>query len=63
MPDNGHQLLVDARTLAAHFEDPRWVLFDCRFALADPVAGHIPGTISMPLTGNLDQDGRFLPPE
>jgi thiosulfate/3-mercaptopyruvate sulfurtransferase len=28
----------------------------------DPVAGHIPGAISMPATANLDVDGRFLPP-
>ena len=26
----------------------------------DPVAGHIPGAINLPLTGNLDQNGRFL---
>lgn len=27
----------------------------------DPVAGHIPGAISIPALGNLDADGRFLP--
>lgn len=27
----------------------------------DPQAGHIPGAESMPLSGNLDADGRFLP--
>lgn len=28
----------------------------------DAVAGHIPGAINLPLTGNLDADGRFLSP-
>jgi thiosulfate/3-mercaptopyruvate sulfurtransferase len=28
----------------------------------DPVAGHIPGAVSAPTTGNLQPDGRFLPP-
>lgn len=27
----------------------------------DPVAGHIPGAINLPLAGNLDANGRFLP--
>lgn len=29
----------------------------------DPVAGHIPGAVNAPAPGNLDADGRFLPPE
>ena len=29
----------------------------------DPRAGHIPGALSMPLSGNLGPDGRFLPVE
>lgn len=29
----------------------------------DPRAGHIPGAVSAPATGNLDADGRFLPPD
>ncbi|MFI1016488.1 sulfurtransferase [Streptomyces sp. NPDC020965] len=29
----------------------------------DAVAGHIPGAVSAPTTENLDQSGRFLPPE
>jgi thiosulfate/3-mercaptopyruvate sulfurtransferase len=28
----------------------------------DPVAGHIPGAINLPVTANLDANGRFLPP-
>lgn len=28
----------------------------------DPRAGHIPGAVSAPTTGNLQPDGRFLPP-
>jgi thiosulfate/3-mercaptopyruvate sulfurtransferase len=26
----------------------------------DPVAGHIPGAVNLPATGNLDASGRFL---
>ena len=29
----------------------------------DPVAGHIPGAVSMPALANLDADGRFLSPD
>ena len=42
--------LVDTETLSRHLDDPRWVVVDCRFSLADPGAGrraydvgHIPG--------------------
>ena len=42
--------LVDVATLAAHLDDPQWVIVDCRFVLRDPAAGyrayataHIPG--------------------
>lgn len=47
----------------------RITLFDARSAdrfagrneTVDPVAGHIPGAINMPYTGNLDADQRWLP--
>lgn len=42
--------LVDTATLAAHLDDPHWIVVDCRFILTDPDAGrrsyavgHIPG--------------------
>ncbi|MEW5787586.1 MAG: sulfurtransferase [Pseudomonadota bacterium] len=42
--------LVTTEDLAAHLDDPHWVVFDCRFTLTDPEAGrqaylknHIPG--------------------
>jgi thiosulfate/3-mercaptopyruvate sulfurtransferase len=42
--------IVSTEDLAAHLDDPNWVVFDCRFTLTDPEAGreayakgHIPG--------------------
>lgn len=42
--------LVSTADLAAHLDDPLWIVFDCRFTLTDPqagqrayAAGHIPG--------------------
>ena len=42
--------LVETEVLAAHLDDPAWVIFDCRSVLSDPLAGphmyaetHIPG--------------------
>lgn len=50
-------LCVD--TLAAHLNDPRWLIVDCRFDLAQPAvgeaayrAGHVPGAIY----AHLDRD-------
>ncbi|MCC7181588.1 MAG: sulfurtransferase [Acidobacteria bacterium] len=45
-----HSTLIRPADLAPHLADPRWVIVDCRFDLANPswgeeqyVAGHIPG--------------------
>lgn len=45
-----HTTLIDPATLAAHLEDPAWVVVDCRYDLADEEKGprqyrdgHIPG--------------------
>lgn len=32
--------LVSAKELAQHLDDPDWIVFDCRFTLTDPEAGH-----------------------
>jgi thiosulfate/3-mercaptopyruvate sulfurtransferase len=34
-----HTTLVSPAELAAHLDDPRWIVFDCRFDLADTGAG------------------------
>ncbi len=67
--------LVDTTTLAAHLNDPGWVIFDCRFDLTKPDAGqrayeegHIPGAryahldrdLSSPVT---PQSGRHPLPD
>ncbi|MDP2394101.1 MAG: sulfurtransferase, partial [Methylococcaceae bacterium] len=45
-----YKTLISAETLNQHLTDPDWVIFDCRFSLAEPEAGgsayrhgHIPG--------------------
>lgn len=37
--------------------------FHGRNETIDPVAGHIPGAVSLPALSNLDESGRFLPPD
>lgn len=62
------RLQVDADELMARLANPALHLFDARGAdrfrgeneTLDPVAGHIPGAVSVPFMGNLANDGRFL---
>ena len=64
----GHLPHVSADEAAALARDG--VLLDARAAArfrgevepVDPVAGHVPGAVSAPATGNLGADGRFLSP-
>ncbi|NYJ74273.1 sulfurtransferase [Allobranchiibius huperziae] len=65
----GHVALLDADGAAEYVE--RGVLLDARPAARyagreetiDPVAGHIPGALSSPALENVQDDGRFLPPD
>jgi thiosulfate/3-mercaptopyruvate sulfurtransferase len=50
MANSEFRTLIDPATLAAHLDDPAWVIVDCRFDLADTSKGerqygeeHIPG--------------------
>ena len=67
--------LVTTEDLAAHLDDPNWIVFDCRFTLTDPGAGreayekhHIPSAryahldedLSAPIT---DSTGRHPLPD
>lgn len=54
-----HTTLVSVATVAAHLDDPQWLIVDCRFDLANPSAGetafarsHIPNAIY----AHLDRD-------
>jgi thiosulfate/3-mercaptopyruvate sulfurtransferase len=65
----GHLPVVDADGIPEVVRDG--VLIDVRAAERfrgerepiDPVAGHVPGAVNAPLTGNTDAAGRFLPDE
>lgn len=57
MADN---LLISAKELASHLDDPEWVIVDSRFKLADPEKGrrdyesaHIPGAVYAHLDNDL----------
>jgi thiosulfate/3-mercaptopyruvate sulfurtransferase len=71
MPHPHPALIADAGEVDARRTDPAYRLLDARGAERyqginepiDPVAGHIPGAVSVPFAGNLDADGTFLPAE
>mgnify|MGYP001018385929 CR=1 FL=1 len=64
------ELVVTAAEIEARLGDPTLRLYDARGAdrfrgeneTLDPVGGHIPGARSAPYVGNLDANGRMLPP-
>ncbi len=67
-PQEKRREWVDTNTIATAVEDQSLLLIDARTPERfqgreepiDPVAGHIPGAINIPFTGNLDANGRFL---
>lgn len=62
-----NELVVSTQEVDQIREDPAYRLLDARSAdrfrgeneTIDPIAGHIPGAISAPYTGNLSSDGTF----
>jgi thiosulfate/3-mercaptopyruvate sulfurtransferase len=55
--------LIDPATLAAHLDDPSWVVLDARFDLAEPArgraqydAGHVPGARYVDLNRDLSAE-------
>jgi len=64
---DGTMEAVDADAVLANIHNPAFTVLDARAAPRyrgevepmDPVAGHIPGALNRPNTGNLGEDGRF----
>jgi len=62
---------VDVTEVERALADPSWRVIDVRARARyrgdeeplDPIAGHIPGAVGLPLTDHLGPDGRFLSPE
>jgi len=63
------ELVADAAMVDRARTDRTWLVADARASeryrgeneTIDPVAGHIPGAVSLPYAENLDASGRFLP--
>lgn len=71
IPRPNRAMVVDAAAVDALRRDPRALILDVRATeryqgIIEPIdsrAGHIPGAVSAPYTGNVDAGGRMLPVE
>jgi len=70
-PQGDHKAVLGSEQVAAALKDSQHLLVDARAAERyagtveplDSVAGHVPGAVNHPFSGNLASDGRFLPSE